>query len=45
MNNHPIPDAIIAVEGIEKNITTTTRGEYWRLLTPGTYKVAASAYG
>ncbi|XP_052124767.1 carboxypeptidase D [Frankliniella occidentalis] len=44
-NNIPIPSAVVVVEGVKKNVTTTTRGEFWRLLTPGTYSVYASAYG
>lgn len=44
-NSKAIPNAAIVVQGIEKNITSTSRGEYWRLLTPGKYVVYASAYG
>lgn len=40
-----IPHAEIEVVGIAKNVTTTDRGEYWRLLLPGTYKVVAHAWG
>lgn len=43
---HPIPDAEIIVENLEeKNIRTTSRGEYWRLLTPGLYRIQALAFG
>lgn len=45
VNRNPIPEAVIAVQGIGKNITTTDRGEYWRLLSPGTYIISAIAYG
>ncbi|KAK3916566.1 Carboxypeptidase D [Frankliniella fusca] len=44
-NNNPIPSADIVVRNVRKNVTTSTRGEFWRLLTPGTYTVFASAYG
>ena len=30
---------IIQVAGIEKDMVTTSRGEYWRLLMPGTYHI------
>lgn len=41
----PIEDASIIVQGIDHNVTTTNRGEYWRLLLPGTYSVYATAWG
>jgi carboxypeptidase D len=41
----PIADARVVVEGIEKNITTTARGEYWRLLVPGEYTLQVFAEG
>jgi len=41
----PIADAHIVVKGIDKNVTTTERGEYWRLLVPGTYQLQAFAPG
>ena len=31
--------ARVLVEGIHKPIVTTSRGEYWRLLSPGKYKL------
>ena len=31
--------------GIDKNVRTSSRGEYWRLLVPGTYTVFARAEG
>lgn len=45
-NGYPIRDAEIVVKGVEdKPIKTTERGEFWRLLTPGTYKIRAVAFG
>jgi carboxypeptidase D len=44
-NGQAVGDANIVVVGIAKNITSTNRGEYWRLLLPGTYTVYASAWG
>lgn len=44
-NNNPIPGAVIHVSGINHTVKTTNRGEYWRLLLPGTYKVSATAPG
>ena len=36
-----IPKAKVIVEGINKPVTTTATGEYWRLLRPGQYKIKA----
>ncbi|CAH1132734.1 unnamed protein product [Ceutorhynchus assimilis] len=44
-SGEPVLDADIVVEGIEYNVTTSNRGEYWRLLVPGTYKMYAVANG
>ncbi|XP_077256149.1 carboxypeptidase D svr [Temnothorax americanus] len=41
----PIQRANVIVEGIDHNVTTTSNGEYWRLLLPGTYSVYATAWG
>lgn len=38
-------DADIVVVGVAHNVTTSNRGEYWRLLLPGTYQIFAVAYG
>ncbi len=35
---HPV---LLEVQGIDKKVWTTERGEYWRLLTPGSYRVRA----
>ena len=43
-NNNLLEDARIEiVEGVEigKNIKTSERGEYWRILIPGEYKIKA----
>lgn len=46
INGYPINDAEIYVQGVEeKPIRTTERGEFWRLLTPGTYNVRVIAFG
>lgn len=41
----PVLDADVIVQGIDHNVTTSNKGEYWRLLLPGEYKMFASAYG
>ncbi|XP_076253987.1 carboxypeptidase D svr [Rhynchophorus ferrugineus] len=41
----PVLDADVVVEGINHNVTTSNRGEYWRLLLPGKYKIFATAFG
>ena len=40
-NGNSISDAKIEVVGNEKKITTSPRGEFWRLLLPGQYKIRA----
>lgn len=42
---NPIPGATIEVKGIDHDIYTSDRGEYWRLLNPGKYLVRARAWG
>merc|ERR1711936_13470 len=32
----------MGIDGIDKEIAATERGEYWRLLTPGTYVITAT---
>lgn len=45
-NGYPLPGAEIIVRGLDaKPIRTTDRGEYWRLLVPGTYQIQAVAFG
>lgn len=40
----PVNEAEILVEGIDHNVKTTSRGEYWRLLRPGTYNISVKAW-
>ncbi|XP_077510446.1 carboxypeptidase D-like isoform X2 [Amblyomma americanum] len=40
-----IPKATVTVQGIQHNITTTDRGEFWRLLVPGNYALQVSSPG
>jgi len=40
-DGHPLHKATVEVVGRDKSVTTTARGEYWRLLLPGTYTVRA----
>jgi len=37
----PLDKAVVVVCGRDKHMRTTNRGEYWRLLGPGTYQVKA----
>lgn len=41
----PVPNAVVIIDGNEHHMTTTPRGEYWRLLLPGTYKISVKANG
>ncbi|XP_049576714.1 carboxypeptidase Z isoform X2 [Syngnathus scovelli] len=45
LDGNGIKDATIAVKGIRKDVTTDEGGDYWRLLTPGTHIVTATAKG
>lgn len=46
LNGYPISNAEMYVQGVEeKPMKTTERGEFWRLLTPGTYNVRVIAFG
>ena len=43
--SNPIANAEVSVTTIDHTIRATDRGEYWRLLVPGTYTVTVSAKG
>nr|CAH7712255.1 unnamed protein product [Callosobruchus chinensis] len=38
-------DGDVVVVGVGHNVTTSNRGEYWRMLLPGKYEMYATAYG
>ncbi|KAJ3618507.1 hypothetical protein MTP99_006487 [Tenebrio molitor] len=44
-NDEAVLDADVVVVGIAHNVTTSNKGEYWRLLLPGEYEMYATAYG
>lgn len=45
-NGYPLADMEVLVEHLEsKPVRTTKRGEYWRLLLPGVYKVQVVGFG
>jgi len=44
-NGARVPGARIQVSGVKKDVTSTKRGEFWRLLPPGTYTVMAVGPG
>ena len=37
----PLRDAEVVIGDREKTVTTSSRGEFWRLLLPGTYDIRA----
>ena len=37
----PLAGATVRIAGIDKDTVTTERGEFWRLLLPGTYSISA----
>ncbi|XP_023343169.1 carboxypeptidase D isoform X1 [Eurytemora carolleeae] len=37
--------ALVTVEGIDKSMTSSSRGEYWRILAPGLYRIMAEKDG
>ena len=43
--NKPIEGAKIVIENINHDVVTSSQGEFWRLLVPGTYVVSAKAVG
>ncbi|XP_052867429.1 carboxypeptidase D [Anopheles cruzii] len=42
---YAIKDADVIVSGIDRNMRTSDRGEYWRLLVPGKYNIRVEAVG
>lgn len=44
-DGYPVEGAWVVVDGIDHNVKTTSRGEYWRLLLNGTYYISAFAPG
>ncbi|XP_077381142.1 carboxypeptidase Z isoform X2 [Festucalex cinctus] len=45
VDGNGIKDATISVRGIRKDVTTAEGGDYWRLLSPGTHILTATAKG
>ncbi|GLG92487.1 Carboxypeptidase D [Gryllus bimaculatus] len=45
VNGNPIERAEVVVQNLNHNVTTTARGEFWRLLLPGSYSVYVTAWG
>ena len=45
MTRDPIHKAVLQVEGIAHKVVTTEKGEFWRLLLPGTYNLTVKAVG
>lgn len=45
MTGQGIKEAVIEVEGIDHRVTTAKSGDYWRLLTNGTYTIKVNAVG
>ena len=41
----PVAGAVVVVKGRDKDLVTSTRGEWWRLLVPGSYTVWAHSGG
>lgn len=44
-NNHPVPGAILKIEGRNVHFKASGRGEFWRILMPGSYSLQVSKEG
>ena len=44
-DGYPVPNATVTVDEIDHTVTTTDRGEYWRLLLDGEYHIQVFAPG
>lgn len=44
-NGKPVENAEVKIEGIDKTIYSTDRGEYWTILTPGEYVMTVNKRG
>lgn len=45
VNNNPIVNATVHVEGINHDVFSYKYGDYWRLLVPGTYSITVNKTG
>lgn len=45
MTREPVHKAVVSVDGIDHTVITTEKGEFWRLLMPGTYNITVRALG
>uniref|UniRef100_T1L0V9 Peptidase M14 domain-containing protein n=1 Tax=Tetranychus urticae TaxID=32264 RepID=T1L0V9_TETUR len=45
VTNKPVERAFVKIQGIDHNVTTNARGEFWRLAVDGIYNITVEAYG
>lgn len=45
INGNPVSGARVSVVGINRDVTTTGAGEYWKVLSPGQYRLVAGGSG
>lgn len=45
VTNKPVEKAFVKIQGINHNVTTNARGEFWRLAVNGTYNITFEAFG